>query len=499
MSFGITDAGFVRKTLPEIKASLEAAFIEKFGAGTNVSANSINGKVIGIIANELAEVWELAEDDYNAISPDTASGVSLDNSVALTAIARKQATYSTVWEILQLAAATTVNAGSRVAVAGSSPSVVFALDANVSTPLATATYGAWMSIGSLVTGDTYRVTVNATAHNHVALITDTKVDVLTALQGLINAGAEAANVTAYVDETNELLYLYADPTGDDVPDTFIIAVAVVGTGTMAIDYLGGVGAFTAEETGSTVVYAGTLTEILDSTVGWEGANNIIDATPGDDEETDAELRLRREQSLHVANGSTVEAIRTALLAVDDVDEALVRENITDVIDIENIPPHAIHCIIDTPVDPTGEKDEELAQLIWETKPAGIATYGDTTETITDSQGFPHDIKFSRPASIGILMRITYHKYDEETFPAGGEDEMKTVAAAWAVLNQLIGMDVLPQRYMGPIFDGVEGIEYMTIEVDFKAAPAGWVTTPLSIEWDERASLDSSDITIVEIP
>ena len=175
MSFGITDAGFVRKTLPEIKASLEAAFIEKFGAGTNVSANSINGKVIGIIANELAEVWELAEDDYNAISPDTASGVSLDNSVALTAIARKQATYSTVWEILQLAAATTVNAGSRVAVAGSSPSVVFALDANVSTPLATATYGAWMSIGSLVTGDTYRVTVNATAHNHVALITDTHV------------------------------------------------------------------------------------------------------------------------------------------------------------------------------------------------------------------------------------------------------------------------------------------------------------------------------------
>jgi len=453
-----------------------------------------------VLADEQAQLWDLAEDVYNSFSPDTASGISLDNSVAITGIQRKQATASTCWEILQLAAATTVTAGSRVSVEGSNPAVVFALNQAVSTPLATATYGAWISIGSLVSGDTYRVTVNATNHDYVALVTDAKVDVLNAIKALVNAGAEAANVTAYVDETNELLYIYADPTGDDVPSTFSVAVSVpAGTGTMSVDYLGGLGYFTAEETGSQQAYAGTLTEILDSVVGWEGVYNIVDATPGDDLETDAELRARREQSIHVANGSTLESIRTALLGVDDVDDALVRENVTDLTDAEGLPPHSIHCIIDTPVDPTGEKDEELAELIWETKPAGIATYGDTTETVTDSQGFDHDIKFSRPDQIAILMRITYHKYDEETFPAAGETEMATIAALWAQTNQTIGLDVMPQRYMGSIFAGVDGIEYMTIEVDKKVGGSGWSTNAIPIAWDERATLDTGDISFVVVP
>lgn len=507
-TYGITATGFVRKPLSVIKSDLEANCIAQFGADTDVSSNSVFGKEIGVISQEINSVWELMEDVYNSFSPDTADGTSLDNAVALTAIARKAATASTVWTILRLQPATTVPSLSRVGILGSDPAVIYTLNAAVSDTVAATTYGAWVTIGALAVGDTYDVLINGTNHTSAAAIgSDTKLDILADIVNEINVVVASEPVTAYLDIATETLYVYGDPVGTAIPAaTFSVSTAVVGGGggTMAIPGLGSIGYFTASETGAQPTLANTLTDILDGVVGWDGVENIVDADIGEALESDADLRIRREQSLHVANGGPVEAIRAALLNLADVDSAIVLQNITDLIDAFGAPPHTISAIVDI-VD-TLANDQLIAKTLFANVAGGMATHGNDSYTLRDSQDIEHVIKFSRPESIGMLMRVTYRVYDEEVFPDDGETQIQTIVVAWASANQDIGLDMIPTRYIGPIYSGVSGIDQLSIEIDYvgpppatQPAPVGWTSTPLDIDWDQRAALIATNVSFVLTP
>lgn len=93
--YGITEEGFVRKPLSQILADLRAGFLEEFGPATNVTEGPL-AQHIGLIAAELDQVWQLAEDSYNAGYPSGAVGVPLDNVVMLNAIQRLRDAASTV-------------------------------------------------------------------------------------------------------------------------------------------------------------------------------------------------------------------------------------------------------------------------------------------------------------------------------------------------------------------------------------------------------------------
>ena len=67
--------------------------------------------------------------------------------------------------------------------------------------------------------------------------------------------------------------------------------------------------------------------------------------------------------------------------------------------------------------------------IWETKPAGIETFGNTSFTIDDSQGNDQVVFFSRPTEIFIWVQVALTLYTEETFPPNG-----TVLVAEAINN-----------------------------------------------------------------
>lgn len=93
---GVTSTGFVALTLTEIIADLTAAFQSAFGAGIDVSATSVYGQIIGIMAERYAVLWDSNAGIYAAWSPDGAIGVGLDYLCALTGTVRNPATYSTV-------------------------------------------------------------------------------------------------------------------------------------------------------------------------------------------------------------------------------------------------------------------------------------------------------------------------------------------------------------------------------------------------------------------
>lgn len=98
----------------------------------------------------------------------------------------------------------------------------------------------------------------------------------------------------------------------------------------------------------------------------------------------------------------------------------------------------------------GGSDADVAEEIWLSKPAGIQTYGNTDFTITDSQGDPQVIFFSRPTPIYIWANVVLTLYSEENFPANGLALVQQAIFAYGE-SLGVGVDVLRQRVMCQIF------------------------------------------------
>ena len=495
--FGVVATGFRRKKLADLLEEYKSGLKQLFGAKANTTAASLFTLVGSLVLSVADKLWQVAEDVYNAQGTDTASGVALDNLVSLTGIARKDATESTCWNIHRMDPATTIPVGTRIGVDGALPAVAFEHILPSSTPLATACWGAWISTVHDV-ATTYRVTINGVLKSAVGY--GSSRTTLVALATAIELDAVLGPlVRAVVLDGEDTMQILAEPSGTQVPASLAISVAVVaGAGTISIDQTGAIGYLESEDTGPIAAPELTLTDnTLDPVAGWQSTTNLVAADVGRDIETDADLRLRREQELHVANGGPIDAIRSALLDLNDVEEAMVFQNITDAIDGNGAPPHSVYAVVD--IADTPANDQLIAETLLASVAAGIATFGADSYTVKDSQGTDQIMYFSYPTEVGMLMRVSYHVYDEETFPTDGQDQIQAIVSEWATNYQLIGKDMIPTRYIGPIYSGVSGIDQLTIEIDYKAAPVGWSSLPIAIAWDERATLLEADVSFVVIP
>lgn len=160
-----------------------------------------------------------------------------------------------------------------------------------------------------VSQPTYAITYQTPASNNA----------LTAsLTSVINAGAQPV---AAIDNMNGTMTVNADDS--DVP--FSIAVGtnlnITAQATPVV--------FLSQDFGPIVAPINTLTEILTPISGWISINNLKAGITGRLIETDAELRIRRNNSLRLLGAGTVESIRARLLQqVPGVTSAFVFENRT---------------------------------------------------------------------------------------------------------------------------------------------------------------------------
>lgn len=328
----------------------------------------------------------------------------------------------------------------------------------------------------------------------------------------------------------------------------------------------------------------TLVEILTPISGWNSINNPKAGVTGRFIETDAELRIRRNNSIRLLGAGTVESIRARLLQqVPGVTSAFIFENRTmtqepiDIVlnqdlvtgntitivfnTIQTLPivtfatshldtmnaiaivianqPQIASAVVGGTANRTitismkeavevsittfsvtggasqaqavfkggrlaksfeavveGGSDADVANKIWLTKPAGIQTFGNTSFTITDSQGEQQVINFSRPTPIYIWVTVALTLYSEETFPPNGQDLVAESINTYG--NNLgIGVDVLLQRVLAQIFN-VPGIASGAMQI---AATNGSGDSPLygtadiPIQENEIAVFDLSRITV----
>jgi len=246
---------------------------------------------------------------------------------------------------------------------------------------------------------------------------------------------------------------------------------------------------TAQDTGPISANSGTLTVIETPVSGVDTITNALDAELGTDTESDADLKARRKQLLQRSGTATVEGIRNAVLNIDDVSQAIVVENTDLTTDVDGRPGKSFETVVE------GGLSQTIAQTIFDSKPAGIETFGGETITITDSQGISHDINFSRPSVVNIYVDVTItpntNLNEGAIYPVDGDSQIEDAILSWAE-DLSIGKDVVFNQLYTPIntVDGVFGID---LKIDTSTPVTG--TSNITIAADEIASFDSSRITV----
>jgi hypothetical protein len=248
---------------------------------------------------------------------------------------------------------------------------------------------------------------------------------------------------------------------------------------------------------ATVAHLSDLTLVISTPVsGLDEIEILDDYERGVAEETDSELRIRREQALAIAGASTVDAIRADMLTVTGVDSCTVFENTTLQDDAQSVPGKAIEVLVFSEAAPDFV-DQEVADQIWASKPAGTEAYGDTTKTVTDTSGNDHSVSFSEPTTVPAYVEVTLIKTPDGSYgtDAGTADSI----AAWALRTLRVGDSLYSSDIINVVADltGVDYVDISAVFVDDDATPAP--NTELVISSRQLATIAAGDVDVTSTP
>lgn len=190
---------------------------------------------------------------------------------------------------------------------------------------------------------------------------------------------------------------------DDQGRKFILASSVsltAGTHTLS---------FRAEKIGAINTTANTITNIDTIVLGVVSVNNPNTASSiGNEFELDSVLRNRRESSLEIRATDWALGLQGALLELQGVSEALVLDNDQNTVDSNGQSGNSIWCIVE------GETDQNVADLIFLRKTAGISTFNGNISTsvsqeVVNSAGTVKVIKFDRPVAKTLYIKFDVKK------------------------------------------------------------------------------------------
>lgn len=446
----LTAQGLQVATLADVRDQINAAWQEAFGASMDVSDASPDGQQIGIDAEVFALLNELLEAIVSSQDPNKATDAALDAICAITGTKRVGASFSRVTLTLTGTPTATIPDGSLAATTSTGQQFTTAGAGTATIAAATA----WAPSTAYVAGDRranasgiYLCTVSGTS-----------------------AGSGGPTGTT---------------RGVDIADGGA-TWRFLGPGTGSVDVVA-----RATVTGPVVAVAGDITSIATPIGGWSGVVNILDATPGANVMTNAQLRVLREQELARPGTSTKNAIRTALLDVGGVTSCTVFSNVGDVTDGNGIPPKSILSLV------KGGADQDIWDALLANVAAGIRTFGTVIGTSIDSEGTPQTMAFSRVTEISIYVVIALI-VDASTFPADGAAQVaKAIATNGNARDD--GTDAVSAWVLAQAFTVAGVLNFDTSLPKIGTAPSPTTTTTIAITQFQRAVWDTGRIGVTTTP
>lgn len=308
--------GLQTATQTELVDQFTADFESIYGADINLSQDTPDGQMMMIFIQAVLDLEDLLTRVYNTFDPDNATGVVLDQRVAINGIQRQAGTYTIT---------------------------------------------------------------------NITLVNSQSVN----LYGL--------------DQDDEEYYTVSDNQGNEwyLEETELALAA----GTHVLS-------FRAKTPGQNLTVPNTITIPVTIVLGVDSVNNPTAATTeGINEESDAALKIRRQQSVSLASQGYLEGLVAALENITDVSSVLVLENDSSVTDGDGIPGHSIWVIVGG-----AGADLDIATAIYNKRNAGCGMYGDVTYTITQVDGSPFVVKWDVVEQETLFIKFTATSLDGTTPP-----------------------------------------------------------------------------------
>lgn len=474
---GLTDQGFVPKTYEELLTEMRARAVTLFqdlltepGDIVDTSASTILGRLINLDIAGDSDLWQVAQQVYSAFDPNSATGIALDNLVAYGGLIRGEQTFSTAQALFTGDVGTLIDAG--LTVRGTTTGEDFTVRASV-TINATGASGVGVQATTVADSTLYTITYAGATTTNTISYTSGIGATQASIQAGIKAVVDASHPTLTATITSNILYIDRVSVFDTVNFTSSVNIGIVKARK--------VGSLTAVNAGPIEGEANTITSIQTPKTGWDAVTNPTAVVPGEDVETDEELRERFRQSKYIRATNILEALYSDLISLANVIEVQIYENDTDVVDANGVPAHSFLPII------VGGDPLDIANSIWQNKPLGIRSYGNTTQTIYDSQGFPHQIGFERPNPVDIYIRMNLTT--DANYPQNGDD---LIRSNLTTTDFGIGDDVIYSRLYTPI-NSVPGHQVNSLEVSLDGMT--WNTNNIVVPFNGIANLESANILI----
>jgi uncharacterized phage protein gp47/JayE len=292
------------------------------------------------------------------------------------------------------------------------------------------------------------------------------------------------NLTLNRDITIPLTYTVSDANGQNWQ---IASEQTLSTGTHLVTFESvDFGAITAES--NTITQQVTIIPEIDS------LTNPSSAISGRDEESDQQLRERRNKILEVNSFSTAGSILGKILTLDNVADCVIYENDTSVYDAErDINAHTLWIIA------KGGEVEQIAETIVKDKTGGTGLKGNIEDTYIENfirkngtiREIYHTAKFDRPTEKEI-----YLKFD----------------AKRRVSTQSIDIENIKNILANKVFNIAENVTVTELYATIYSASTNFIATDLQVsrdniifvdnlliaEYDEEFKIVQANILITEI-
>ncbi|WP_233119251.1 baseplate J/gp47 family protein [Aggregatibacter actinomycetemcomitans] len=374
----LIQTGIQIERLSDIITRFEEGFLQIYGQNIDLSPDTPDGQMVGLLSQIKMDIEELAENVYRQLDPDVATGAWLEQRVAYAGLMRRAASYSYLRSVV---------------LTGEPLTQLYA---------------------GIVVSDPHKV------------------------RWVLNANVQL------------------DSNGSARAD------------------------FRSEELGAFNLAKNTNLTIETVTLGLNAATTLENSEIGLEEETDQQLRERFFISRTKNAQNSADAIQSKIAALPDVKQVKVLENNTKQRDKNGVEPHSLNVIVD------GGADNQIAQLIYENKGAGVGLQGGTETTLTINNE-RRTLRFDRVVPVDVQVSMRCVRYED--FTEVDKDEIKRLLS---IQKFEIGQNLSLSRLYSPI-NQVGGFWVKELKIGRKGQALK--AENVIIQPRELARILASDITI----
>ena len=436
--YGITDKGFVLKRLDTILEEIHTDLTDGWKVDTRLAGTSFLNTLITTFGNQIANLWETAQDSYYAKYPATATELNLDHAVQYGGIKRagdKRTSY-----ILHC----TGDDGTYVrenAVVATNTTPEIRLFSAEEFQIARERFNKVSVIVASEDTGVYTVSINGNQYSY------------SNPQGGKSSAILAGLAAAIKDEGYEV------KVEDDVliinDKTKTRENVLTLTDNLTTSSVTSLANFLTNDYGKITLPYNIVTRMVNNITGFTAVTNLLEPTYGRKRETDIELRQSYIAKSALRSNTMIESIIAELLNnVEDVESASGYENDMDVTDERGLPPHSIEIIVE------GGDNTAIAKAIFRRKAGGIQTHGSVVVNVPGEYGDTIPVRFNRPDYLYAWLKVQLEG-DEAKIPVNYSSLTKQSLMEDGA-QMTAGTSLLTQLLNEGIYDRVAGLTKIII-------------------------------------